>query len=111
MQRKSRVRVIAAGLILALGEPAAPVLATPSRHAHDARPADRVGACGVERWSVKTGMDGDAHLVNQRHVVQTNIVRLRSLHPPATLPRSGRVQPVETTVWSVDAILLRYKQE
>ena len=44
-------------------------------------------------------------------MVPTTIVRLRSLHPPATLPRTNRVRPVETTVWSVDAVLLRYKVE
>src|SRR5205085_6830110 len=67
--------------------------------------------CGVERWRVKVGLDPDARLVKQNVVVPTTIVHLRSLHPPATLPRLSRVRPVETTVWSVDAILLRYKVE
>src|SRR5205085_8032032 len=67
--------------------------------------------CGVERWRVKVGLDPDARLVKQNIVVATTIVHLRSLHPPATLPRLSRVRPVETTVWAVDAILLRYKIE
>src|SRR5205085_5778364 len=67
--------------------------------------------CGVERWRVKVGLDPDARLVKQNIVVATTIVHLRSLHPPATLPRLSRVRPVETTVWAVEAVLLRYKIE
>jgi hypothetical protein len=81
------------------------------RHVHEAGHPDRVTACGVERWRVKVGLDPDARLVNQRVVVPTTIVHLRSLHPPVTLPRLSRVRPVETTVWTVEAVLLRYKLE
>lgn len=70
-----------------------------------------VGACGVERWAVKTGTDPDARRVNQQAVVPTSIFRLRRLMPPAVLPARIRIRPVETTVWAVDAILLRYKEE
>jgi hypothetical protein len=65
----------------------------------------------VERWAIKTGIDPDARLVNQKVVVPTTIVHMRSLPAPASLPARSRVRPVETTVWAVDAILLRYKVE
>jgi len=35
-------------------------------------------ACGVERWSVKTGTDPDAHLVNLNAPTTTTISNLRS---------------------------------
>jgi hypothetical protein len=44
-------------------------------------------------------------------VVPTTIVHLRSLPAPAYLPSRSRLRPDETTVWAVDAILLRYKVE
>jgi hypothetical protein len=77
----------------------------------DNEPLNGVTACGVERWAVKTGMDADAHLVNQKSVVRTTIGYLRSLPAPAQLPPRNRLRPVETTMWSVDASLLRYRME
>ena len=74
-------------------------------------PPSRVTGCGVERWSVKTGTDPDARLVDQARVTPTNIGTLRALPAPAQPPLNSRVKPVETTVWSLDVILLRYKQE
>src|SRR2546423_15466837 len=111
MQRKMAAYTVAASLVLALGVPAAHTVTAHTRPAHAAGRADRVTACGVERWRVKVGLDSDARLVKQNIVVPTTIVHLRSLRPPATLPRLNRVRPVETTVWSVDAVLLRYKVE
>src|SRR5690242_12867087 len=67
--------------------------------------------CGVERWNIKTGLDRDARQVDTRHVVATNIVQLRALTPPATLPTNARIRPVETTVYRLSALLLRYKEE
>jgi hypothetical protein len=71
----------------------------------------RVRSCGVERWAVKTGIDQDAKRVNQNRITPTTIFKLRSLPRPADLPRRRRVGPVETTVWSVSAILARFKRE
>jgi hypothetical protein len=44
-------------------------------------------------------------------VVPTTIIHLRSLPAPRFLPLHARLRPVETTVWAVDAILLRYRVE
>jgi len=68
-------------------------------------------ACGLERWSVKTGTDGGARSVNQRYHFPTTISRLDALTPPGALPARSRVRPVESTVYTLDATLLRYKQE
>jgi hypothetical protein len=111
MQRTMAAYTVAASLILTLGIPAADTLTAHMRAAHAASYADRVTACGVERWRVKVGLDQDARLVRQKVVVPTTIGQLRSLRPPAMLPRLSRVRPVETTVWAVDGVLLRYKVE
>jgi len=68
-------------------------------------------ACGVERWSVKTGTDAGARSVNQRYHFPTTVSRLDALTPPGALPSRSRVRPVESTVYTLDATLLRYKQE
>jgi hypothetical protein len=70
-----------------------------------------VTTCGVERWHVKTGTDAGARSVNQKTLVPSTIFHLRGLPAPSSPPVSSRVKPVEDTVYSVSAILLRYKYE
>jgi hypothetical protein len=67
--------------------------------------------CGVERWSVKTGTDPDAGLVNLNASTNTTIANLASLPAPSPIPANNRVQPTETTVWVVNATLTKYKLE
>ncbi len=69
------------------------------------------GFCGVERWSVKTGTDADAHLINLQSTTQTTIASLISLPAPTTLPANNRIQPTETTVFQLHATLTEYKLE
>ena len=69
------------------------------------------GSCGVERWSVKTGTDADAHLVNLSSPLSETISYLRSLTAPSTLPASNRVQPTEIQTFMVNATLTEYKLE
>jgi len=73
--------------------------------------ATSTGSCGVERWSVKTGTDADASLVNVGATTPTGIVTMSSYPHPATLPANNRIQPQETTVYSIDATLTEYKLE
>jgi Fibronectin type III domain/IPT/TIG domain len=73
--------------------------------------ASSTGACGVERWSVKTGTDADAALVNVGATTPTTIATMRSYSPPASLPANNRIQPQETAVYSIDATLTEYKLE
>jgi hypothetical protein len=56
-------------------------------------------------------MDPDARLVNQKVVVPTTVAHVRSLPAPASLPSRSRLRPVETTVWAVEGVLMRYKVE
>lgn len=69
------------------------------------------GSCGRERWSVKTGTDADAGRVNLNSASATTIAYLVSQPHPNSIPSDGRVAPVETTRWSVDATLVEYKLE
>ena len=108
MQRTMCVYDLASVLVLTLAGPSSGGLATPTRHPHHTGHAQRVTACGVERWAVKTGIDPDARLVNQKVVVPTTIVHMRSLPAPAYLPLRSRLRPVETTVWAVEGVMLRY---
>jgi hypothetical protein len=67
--------------------------------------------CGVERWSVKTGTDPDASLVNLNSVTRTTVNDLRNITAPADPPLNSRVQPTETTVYNINGILTLYKKE
>src|SRR5437016_6813461 len=67
--------------------------------------------CGVERWSVKTGTDADVGLVNTSVSTSTTIANMRALAAPGTLPANNRVQPTETTVFTIKATLTEYKLE
>jgi len=69
------------------------------------------GSCGVERWSVKTGTDADAGLINLQSTTSTTIASLDSLPAPGTLPPNNRVKPTETTVFKLNATLVEYKLE
>lgn len=69
------------------------------------------GSCGVERWSVKTGTDADAGLINLQSPQQTTIAALIALPAPTSLPSNNRIQPAETTVFQLQATLTEYKLE
>ena len=69
------------------------------------------GQCGLERWSVKTGTDADASLINLQSTTQTTIASLTLLPAPSSLPANNRIQPTETTVFQLNATLTEYKLE
>ena len=74
-------------------------------------PNSSTGSCGVERWSVKTGTDADAGLINLQSTTSTTIASLGALSKPSTLPADSRIQPTETTVFRLQATLVEYKLE
>jgi len=76
-----------------------------------ATPYSSSGHCGVERWSVKTGTDPDASLVDINNPVPSTISYLASLTAPSSPPLDARVQPTETTTFVLDATLVEYKLE
>lgn len=69
-----------------------------------------ITACGTERWTVKTGTDDDRHRVSTT-VRDVSIKFLRGRSTPATKPQTGRVTPVETTIYRVQARLRKYVRE
>ena len=71
-------------------------------------PAQALAQCGVERWSVKTGTDPDAGLVNLNSINPTTISNLTAIAAPNSLPDNNRVRPTETTVWVINATLTKY---
>lgn len=111
MHRRLIIDGITSAALLCLAMPAILVAARPTHRPSGAVQPETDTGCGVERWSVKTGMDPDARLVNQRTATPTNIIQMRALPAPAQPPLNARVKPVETTVWSLDALLVRYKVE
>jgi hypothetical protein len=67
--------------------------------------------CGVERWSVKTGVDSDSSRVDISNPQAASIAELIALQPPNPLPRDTRFAPTENTVFVVNATLTDYKLE
>jgi hypothetical protein len=74
------------------------------------QPASSTGTCGVDRWSVKTGTDPDAGLVDTSAATLTTIAYLDGLAVPYT-PSNGRAQPTETTMFQLQATLVQYALE
>jgi hypothetical protein len=68
-------------------------------------------ACGVERWSVKTGTDADIGKVNVNSSTANTIATMRGWTAPNPIPANNRVSPFETTVWVLNATLTQYKLE
>ena len=71
-------------------------------------PLSAIAQCGGERWNVKTGIDADASLVNLNSLTSTTIESLVVLPKPKTLPDNNRIQPSETTTWTLSATLIKY---
>jgi hypothetical protein len=89
--------------------------------AHQAPPPVESGDVGrfldhKERWGAKTGADDDAVKIAAGSPVETTVEQLAALSRPESLPERGgpggeRFGPVEHTVYTIDAKLLRYKCE
>ncbi|HEX2060775.1 MAG TPA: hypothetical protein VHK90_08535 [Thermoanaerobaculia bacterium] len=68
-------------------------------------------ACGVERWSVKTGTDPQAPSVNLSTYVSSTIYNFHQSTRPSSLPANGRVSPRETTQYRLSGTLIKYVRE
>jgi len=71
-------------------------------------------SCGVERWSVKVGVDPDAPSVDVNNPTPTTIANLRTFPAPADPPGppdNARVFPWEGTVYTINGTLTLYKKE
>jgi hypothetical protein len=67
-------------------------------------------ACGVERWSIKTGTDSLAPNINLGSYISTTIYNMRSSTAPGSLPNS-RIAPRETNQYQVGGTLTKYVRE
>jgi len=74
-------------------------------------PSNLLAQCGVERWSVKTGTDADAGMVNLNAPMNTTIANMRAFPTPNPIPANNRVSPAETTLWVINATLTVFKLE
>ena len=68
-------------------------------------------ACGVERWSVKTGTDPQASSVALGSYISSTIYNFSQSARPASLPSNGRVAPRETTQYRLSGTLIKYVRE
>lgn len=68
-------------------------------------------ACGVERWSVKTGTDPQASSVNLSTYISSTIYNFHQSTRPGSLPSNGRVSPRETTQYRLSGTLTKYVRE
>ncbi len=64
MYQRTIIDIITATAVLCVAVPAARVVAVSAPHARAASMARRVTACGVERWSVKTGTDRGHNIIS-----------------------------------------------
>ena len=89
--------------------------ATPPPPSSEADGRETLGArsqCGTERWSIKTGTDPDASLINlSAPPTLTTVGALTSLTPPNPIPPTHRVRPVETTAYTLSGVLVAFKLE
>lgn len=68
-------------------------------------------ACGVERWSVKTGTDPQAPTVNLSTYISSTIYNFHQSTRPSSLPANGRVSPRETTQYRLSGTMTKYVRE
>jgi hypothetical protein len=70
--------------------------------------------CGIERWTVKVGVDPDAAQVDVNNPVASTIAELRTFPAPVDPPGppdNARVFPWEGTVYTINGTLTLYKKE
>jgi hypothetical protein len=77
---------------------------------HQPAASARTAACGVERWSVKTGTDAGAANVSLTPR-WASIRALNALTPPSRLPFNTRIAPTEDTVFYVSGVTLASVKE
>src|SRR5688572_19091399 len=73
--------------------------------------SESYAACGVERWSVKTGTDPQASSVNLSSYISSTIYNFHQSTRPGSLPSNGRVSPRETTQYRLSGTLTKYVRE
>jgi hypothetical protein len=67
--------------------------------------------CGTERWAIKTLTDSQGAVVINSPSTQSSVGALVALTAPRKLPRSARIAPTETQQFTVQAVLIGWKEE
>ncbi len=67
--------------------------------------------CGTERWAIKTLTDAHSATAINATPTQNSVGALVVLPAPATLPQSARITPTETQQFTVQALLIAWKEE
>src|SRR5712692_1870972 len=67
--------------------------------------------CGTERWAIKTLTDGESAAVINSMPKQSSVGALVALTAPPKLPQSARIAPTETQQFTVQALLIGWKEE
>ncbi len=67
--------------------------------------------CGTERWAIKTLTDRQSAAAINATPQQTSVDALVALPAPPKLPQSARIAPTETQQFTVEALLIAWKEE
>ena len=82
-----------------------------SHRYYDRQNVEEGDRCGVERWSIKTLADPQAHTLSTTPHDTTVATLVRMATPADKMDLPSRVAPEETTLWRVHAKLIGYKRE
>jgi len=84
---------------------------TQKAHQHKS-PASSCGThCGTERWGIKTLTDSGGAAVTAATPTSSTVSKLTSEQAPAHLPQSSRVAPIENQQFTIQAVLIAWKEE
>lgn len=67
--------------------------------------------CGTERWAIKTLTDAGSAAVMAATPTNSTVSKLNSENAPARLPQSSRVAPIENQQFTIQAVLIAWKEE
>jgi hypothetical protein len=67
--------------------------------------------CGTERWAIKTLTDAQSPAAINSTPERTSVGALVALPAPPKLPQSARIAPTETQQFTVEALLIAWKEE
>ena len=67
--------------------------------------------CGTERWGIKTLTDSGSAAVTAATPTSSTVSKLTSEQAPAHLPQSSRVAPIENQQFTIQAVLIAWKEE
>jgi hypothetical protein len=107
MRRQS----LALSLLLALPLPARSQQPSATAPKHTATGPVCGAHCGTERWAIKTLTDTQSARAISSTPAQSSVGALVALPAPRKLPQGARIAPTETQQFTVQALLIGWKEE